>query len=145
MDTSTIDAFLTAAGACAMSMLSNGMYIEKELPNVTFPDGLHARVQHLCGSLIGTHFDINTEIAEFGEALTESPQDYAAVFVKTERILRWLSEPIVEMHELVQELRSASETDEQYILATILIEESATNVLNAYNAAADVLKKAREV
>lgn len=141
MNVDAIETFLNAAGACAMSMLANGIYIEKELPAVAFPDGLQARTEHLCACLFATEADIRKEIEELEDALTALSGDESIQRVKILRIRKWLSEPIVEMHELVQELRAASDNDERYALATILIEESAANILYAYNAAADVLEK----
>ena len=50
------------------------------------------------------------------------------------RVVRWLSEPIQEMHELMTQLQTMVQTDSRYSLTFFLLVESATNILNAFNA-----------
>jgi len=120
-----------------MAMLENGAYIETELPNMELPSGFHAKVKHVCSDLLGTKYDVIHEIFDIDELLGSSPQDDAAINSRIGRIVDWLSEPIREMHELVQELQPASRNDHRYGLTFVLITESATNILNAFNATVD--------
>jgi hypothetical protein len=47
------------------------------------------------------------------------------------RTVKWLCEPIPEMHELVQEVEQLTSKDPRYGLLFILIIESATNIANS--------------
>lgn len=48
-------------------------------------------------------------------------------------VVRWLSEPIKEMHELITQLQPMVQTDSRYSLMFFLLVESATNILNSFN------------
>jgi len=137
MNTDLVLSFLSQARQCAMAMLDNGAYIESELPNVELPKGLHAKAKQVCSDLIGTKHDVIHEIFDIDDLLETLPQDDDAISSRIQRIVDWLSEPIREMHELVQELQSASRNDHKYGLTFVLITESATNILNAFNATVD--------
>ena len=137
MNTDSVQSFLSHARQCAMAMLKNGAYIESELSNVELPNDLHAKAKQVCSDLIGTKHDVIHEIFDINDLLETSPQDEAAISLRIGRIVDWLSEPIREMHELVQELQAASRNDRRYGLTFVLIAESATNILNAFNATVD--------
>jgi hypothetical protein len=114
-----------------MAMLGNASYIERELPNVSLPEPLRARLAELCGALIGTKHDIFTELGELDDMLVESAPD-ADIAARVERIVRWLSDDLPAMHELVTALQAASDREPSYTAGCLLVTESAANILNAY-------------
>ena len=138
MNTDSVQSFLSQARQCAMAMLKNGVYIESELPNMELPNGLHDKAKQVCSDLIGTKHDVIHEIFCISDFLETSPKDEAAIRLRIGRIIDWLSEPIRKMHELVQELQAASRNDRRYGPTFVLIAESATNILNAFNSTVDV-------
>lgn len=54
----TLDEFCSAAYACAMSLMSNAAYVQKELPTVELPTDIRASVESLCADWIGTKHDV---------------------------------------------------------------------------------------
>ena len=130
--TESLQNFLQAAYQCAMQMLQNAAYIQKEAPTVAWSEGMLEKVQSVCASLIGTKHDILTEVVELG-ALTETPLAPDEQNQRVERIKNWLGEPIPELHDLVTSLRATAESNPVYSLGVMLIGESAVSILNAHN------------
>ncbi len=56
-------------------MMSNAVYIQTELPNLTLPEGANAQITALCDSLISTKHDVISEIFELSEVMEPSPAD----------------------------------------------------------------------
>ena len=52
-------------------------------------------------------------------------------------IIQWLWETILEMHQVVQSLQTAAEADVRFSSGWLLVAESATNILNPFNRAAE--------
>jgi hypothetical protein len=113
-----------------MSMGENASYIERELPNVTLPDDLRAQATELCSNLIGTDFDIISELFDFDDILSAPTPDAAVVATRIERIVRWLSRDLPKMHQLIAAVQSAAETNPDYGLACMLLTESAATILH---------------
>jgi hypothetical protein len=128
--------FASAAQDCAMQMMGNAIYIQTELPLITLPEGAKAQISRLCDSLISTKHDVISELFELSEVL-ESSTSLAGIKKRIERIIRWLWETILEMNEVVQSLQTASEADAQLSIGWLLVAESATNILNPFNRAAE--------
>ncbi|MEY4483453.1 MAG: hypothetical protein RL693_905 [Verrucomicrobiota bacterium] len=134
MNTSeTTKAFIHAARDCAMQLMQNATYIEKNLPTIEVPDGAAERIRSMCQSLIGTKQDVMTELFELNEK-AEVPSDLSP---GVDRIEKWLSEAMAEMHEEVEAMRVAKERDDRFSLGFILLAESGVNLLNAFNAVWD--------
>ena len=125
-----IPSFIQATRSCAMQMMSNASYIQRELPTIEAPDELRAKVEDLCDSLIGTKHDVITELFELEEQ-ERGGVDEERLSKKMDRIVRWLCESIQKMHELVQEVEQLVSKDPCYGLLFILIIESATNIANS--------------
>lgn len=119
-----------------MQMMSNAAYIQTELPSLTLPREAKDQITALCDSLISTKHDIISELFELSE-VSESSTSPAEIKKRVERIIRWLWETILEMNELVQSLQTASETDAQFSISWVLVTESATNILDPFNRAAE--------
>jgi hypothetical protein len=126
------ESFLKAARHCAMQMMENATYIEAQLPMVELPDGIGAKIQTLCASLIGTKHDVMTECFELKEK-AGTASIASGLEPRVGRIMRWMAAPIEEMHQVVGELQAASDTDPRWTLGFLLVAESATNILNAFN------------
>lgn len=137
MNADLAQSFLSQAGTCARAMLENSAYIEGELPNVELPSGLDAKARQVCSNLVAAKHDVIHEISEIDDLLKPSSQDDAAICARIRRIVDWLSEPILEMDELVQGLQSASQNDPRYGLAFMLTAESATNIMNTFQSTVD--------
>ncbi len=124
---------MAEAGRCALVMLENASYIERELPYVRLPDDLRAQISDLCSSLTSTKHDVFSELFELDEILAASTVDASIIASRIERIVRWLSEDLPRMHELVMALRASSDRDVQYTGACVLVTESAANILRAFD------------
>jgi hypothetical protein len=124
--------FVEAARSCAMQMMSNATYIQQELPTLELPVDLRARIEAVCDSLIGTKHDVISELSELSE-LIETGASVEKLSERRERIVTWLGEPIREMHEMVQKLSAQCGADERCFSVFLLLVESATNILNAFN------------
>ncbi len=125
---------MTEAHNCAMEMLANASYIQKELPNVDMPDSLRAMTEKVCSGLVGTNFDIVSELSELDELLGAPESETRVIDTRVNRIVAWLRDDINQMHELVTALDSASKEDSAYALAYMLVAESGANILKAFGA-----------
>ncbi len=133
---SNLPTFASAAQSCAMQMMSNAAYIQTELPNLTLSEGITEKIAALCDSLIATKRDVISELFELSE-VSESSTSPAEIKKRVERIMQWLWETILEMNEVVQSLQTASEANVQFFGSWLLVAESATNILNPFNRAAE--------
>jgi len=122
--------FIHATRACALQMLSNASYIQRELPSLDIPEELRLRIEAVCDSLISTKHDVITETFEL-EELAQSGVPQARLDEKMGRISQWLCETLGEMHELVMEVERLVSSEPRYSLVFILIAESATNIANS--------------
>ncbi len=61
--------FTLCARECAVQMMQNAIYVQKELPNVRMSDALRRQAGEICGQLIGTKHDLITELFDLDELL----------------------------------------------------------------------------
>ena len=134
MNVQAVHAMMTAAHNCAMEMLANASYIQKELPNVNMPDSLRAMTEKVCSGLIGTKFDIVSELSELDELLGAPESETRVIDLRVNRIVAWLQDDVRQMHELVTAFDSASKENSDYALAYMLVAESGANILRAFSA-----------
>ena len=125
-----ISYFIQATRACALQMLANAIYIQRELPSLDIPGELRLKIEGVCGPLIGTEHDVITETFEL-EELAQSGVLKARLDEKIGRISQWLCETLGEMHELVMEVKTMVSSDPGYSLVFFLIAESATNIAHS--------------
>jgi len=125
---------ISAIRDCALIMLENASYIQHELPNVEMLEVLRLQTAEVCESMMGTKHDVISELFEI-DRLLESKTDLALVLSRIDRVLRWLWEDISKMHQVVMALREDSHKNENHTLAEVLIQESAANILTAFNCA----------
>ena len=142
LNESTIHSVMIEARNCALVMLESANYIQRELANVHLNHELRAETEQVCTALVGTKHDIISELFELDELLGAGASA-PVVRSRVNRIVQWLRDDITRMHQLVMALESASKQDPVYGLAYVLVAESATNLLNAFNrtrTAADSLR-----
>lgn len=131
-----------AVYGCAMEMLSNAMYIAKELPGLDLPAQVRARIESMNETLVGTKHDLVNELAELKEIECGAADE--VVMGRVERIVRWCMEDINQMHGLVEELRARADTYPKGALVCMLVTESATNILNAFAAVQDEFERLKD-
>ena len=139
-----LPAFLNYARECAMQMMANATYIKDHLHEVALPADMVPKIEAACESLMATKHDILHEVVEI-ESLSEESDAAAIPSERVQRIMQWLFEPITELHEIIESLQLAAMRDHLHGPASLLLMESAFNVVNAFNAAgeaADALTKA---
>ncbi len=128
-DRDSLNEFSSAAYACAMALMSNADYVQKELPNVELPTDIRASVESLCTDWIGTKHDVVHELGE----LSESPN----IEDRIRRIMSWLGEDMVKLQEQVRKLEVLATTEDRYKLAYLLVGESGGNILRSFVAAGE--------
>jgi len=120
---------------CAMVMLENAAFIQTELPNVHMDADLVSQAEQLCDDLIGTKHDVIHDLFELDYELRSADIEQAKAYASAtlDRLLRWMQEDNMKMHSLVVALDAASKREPKSGSAFMLVLESATNILNAFN------------
>lgn len=124
-----IDEFCSAAYACAMSLMSNADYVQKELPKVELPTDIRASVESLCADWIGTKHDVVHELGELKES--------SNIEDRVRRIMAWLGEDMVKLQEQVRNLEAMARSEDRFKLAYLLVGESGGNILRSFVAAGE--------
>jgi len=134
MNTVETLAFMAEARHCAMEMDENATYIERELPhpNVRMSDPLRAETAGLCARLLGTKDDIIRELNEMDPLANGGAPD-ERLSSRMHNIIGRIREDIIRLHGLVKALEAAADNDPACGLAFLLVSESATNIVGAYN------------
>ena len=128
-ESGALDQFFSAAYACAMSLMSNADYVQKELPNVELPADIRASIESLCSDWIGAKHDVVHELAELKESTN--------IEDRVRRIMAWLGEDMVKLQEQVRKLEALARSDERFRLAYLLVGESGGNILRSFVAAGE--------
>lgn len=124
-------AFGTAAHGCAMTLLHNAAYIQKELPRIHLPDPLRADVQRLCETWVGIKHDLIGALGDLAATLRETVPDPAAIDRHCGVIRSMLDEILEPTDRVVHALSDAAGRDPSCFLANLLVMESAANVIGA--------------
>lgn len=124
---STLEEFCSAAYACAMSLMSNAAYVQKELPSVELPADVRPSVESLCADWLGTKHDVIHELDELKES--------SNIKDRIRRIMSWLGEDMVKLQEQVRKLEALAHTEDRFKLAYLLVGESGGNILRSFVAA----------
>jgi len=69
------DVYTLCACECAVQMMQNAIYVQKELPNVQMSDALRRQAGEICDQLIGTKHDLITELFDLDELLPTDASD----------------------------------------------------------------------
>ena len=124
----TIRRFLAEARNCAMQMMEDGSYIQKELPSLSMPDDLREKLNALCASLIGTKHDLIHEIFEIDELLTASPESLS-IARSIERVRHWILEEVDSFNGGVVQVQEAVQEGIADPSLQLLLMESGFNIL----------------
>jgi len=127
-DPEAIDRFFNEARACAMQLMENAAYIQKQLPSLDMPESLRVQIVETCSDLIGIKHDLIHEIFEIGDGSANSS---AAFRLGVETISELIGTAITEIQDCVEAVRSAVNAGEASPLVAMLVMESACNVINA--------------
>jgi hypothetical protein len=139
-DSQEINRYLSESHTCAMQMMMNAAYIQKELPNLTMPDDLRATITNLCDELIGTKHDLMNEIIECSELMvinTDTSQTEQKLQVMHQLIIKGVQN-IQECVTTIQQ-RIADHSVEP--LVGMLVMESAVNVISSIPAYPEVMNE----
>jgi hypothetical protein len=126
-DTQTIRCYLAETRDFAIQMMQNAAYIQKELPSLEMPDDLRTSIGKLCDELIGTKHDLMHEIFEASEWLESDPDRFK---LWRELIRSWILEVIMTINECVKAVQEAVKNGSASPLVSLLVMESAANILN---------------
>lgn len=134
MENPDLNRLINAIKDCALIMLKNAIYIQGELPKVEMPEAIREQTKEICESMAGTKYEVVSELFIIHELL-KSEADQADVSSRIFKLIRWLWEDILKMHHVVLALQEESRKNENYTLSLILVQESAANIINAFNRA----------
>jgi hypothetical protein len=134
LNSSAVQEALSAIRDCALIMLENASYVQRELPRVEIADPLRSQTAEICEDMVGTQHDVISELFEIDDLL-RSKAESPVISSRLKRLIRWLWEDISRLDQVVMALRADSEKNKNHTLALILVEESAANILNAFNRA----------
>jgi len=134
MNSSAVQGALVAIRDCALIMLENASYIQRELPSVEMDEPLKSQTAEVCESMVGTKHDVISGLFEIDDLL-KSKTDWAVVSSRIDRLIRWLWEDISKMHQVVMALRQDSQKNQNHTLSLILVQESAASIISAFNCA----------
>lgn len=70
-----LDVFTLCARECAVQVMQNAIYVQKEPPNVRMSDALRRQAGETCDQLIGTKHDLITELFDLDELLPTDASD----------------------------------------------------------------------
>lgn len=139
-----IHQFISGAHACAMQMMGNAAYIQKELPSLRMPESLRAHISTVCDELIGTKHDLISEAVELGEELASDPSA-PRILNRIKAMHGWIQEAVASLDECVKAVNEAVSAGAAPFSVAMLIMESATNILNSTPASPDIADPAAEV
>lgn len=128
-DPQAIRRFIDETHACAMQMMENAAYIQKELPDLDMPDSLRDQIAKLCIDLIGSKHDLVSEIAELEEAMV-ADASLESIINRVKMILGWIGEVATSIHQCVKTVNDAVKSGTAPSIVAMLIMESAANILN---------------
>ncbi|RME45707.1 MAG: hypothetical protein D6796_10055, partial [Caldilineae bacterium] len=119
-------AFRAEVRRCAEVLGEQGRYIQGESGKIRMEARYRQQVEQICALLIGTKFDVISEMAEWDEATErEWPE-------RAQRVIRWLAEAVEQVDRLVKSLQRAGKGGAADISAGVLVTESAVNILEAF-------------
>ena len=121
---------LRAGRRCVATMRDNASFIQSELPRVSLPDDLRARVAAACADLAAAADRVSGALDEAG-SLASRAADVGGI--QMAHIVALVHAETVKMHQVVLALRAAAATDEAHWLSSVLVEESTANILRAYS------------
>ena len=133
--------FAAETHACAMQMMENAAYIQKELPALNMPEHLRVQIEELCANLISTKHDMVHKLGELDGVLASAPSQIEPWM---ECLHRWMGESIASIHRCVQAVDEAVTNGTASDLVLMLVMESATNIMNEVPTLPDIENAAED-
>jgi hypothetical protein len=115
--------------ACAIQMMKNAAYIQKELPALEMPDSLRDQIAKLCSDLIGSKHDLLNEVVELEEAMV-ADAGLDRIINRVKMIFGWIQDDISSIHQCVEAVNEAVKCGTAPGIVAMLVVESAANILN---------------
>lgn len=134
-------AFATTARECAMQMMLNAAYIQRELSTLEMPGDIRGKIESLCESLIGNKHDIMTELFELQESATTSGAGSNSS--RVHRIIECLADARGVIDGVVRPLQAMAGGNFELFGTFLLVSESAINIRSACGAAEDAADSLR--
>ena len=105
-DPQEINRYLTESRNCALQMMQNAAYMQKELPSLEMSDGLREEIEKLCDDLISTKHDLIAQIFECYELLEED-SDAPKIGKMISQIHQWMSGSVGSIQECVAAIQQS--------------------------------------
>ena len=121
---------LEAGRRCVATMRENASYITSELPRVSLPDDLRARVAAACTDLTAAADRVSGALDEAGSLASLAG---TVGGIQLALIVASVHTETVKMHQVVLALQAAAATDGVHWLSSVVVEESAANILRAFS------------
>jgi len=125
-----INNFLSGAHNCAIQMMQNVAYIQKELPSLSMSDCLREEIAKLCNDLICTKHDLIGQIFECHELLEED-SDAPRIGKMINQMHQWMSGSVESFQECVAAIQQSIAQGAAAPVLGMLVMESAVNIINA--------------
>ena len=129
-DPQEINRYLNESRNCAMQMIQNAAYMQKELPSLEMSDGLREEIGKLCDDLISTKHDLIGEIFECYELLAED-SDAPQIGKMINQIHQWMSGSVGSIQECVAAIQQSIAQGTAAPVLGMLVMESAVNIIKA--------------
>lgn len=129
-DPQEINRYLTESRDCAMQMLQNAAFIQKELPSLAMPDGLREEIAKLFDDLISTKHDLIGQISECYELLAED-SDAPRIGKMINQMHQWMSRSVESIQECVAAIQQSIAQGTAAPVLGMLVMESAVNIIKA--------------
>lgn len=131
MDGTQYQNFLVLAQVAAIVMRENAEYMKQELPRVDLPEGMRTKIEESCELLIGTQENALSAIKAL-ENDRESSASASKQSARGEQLLDQLFAPLADLHPTIETLQELSQQDSRFLLASVLVSESAANILRRF-------------
>ena len=129
-DPQEINRYLTESRNCAMQMMQNAAFIQKELCLLAMPDCLREEIAKLCDDLISTKHDLIGQIFECYELLEED-SDAPRIGKMINQIHQWMNGSVGSIHECVAAVQQSIAQGTAAPVLGMLVMESAVNIIKA--------------
>ena len=133
-------AFREAAQNCAMQMMLNADYMRRELTSIDLAKYYREAIIELCDEWLSTKHDVFSMMFDMEEFIAEDGETDAEVMTRSHSIMVWLNHGIFSANDVVEKLQDPSDeraSEHGCRLATMLVMESAMNVLGAHSTACE--------
>ena len=125
----SIRSFLTSSRDCAIQMMENAEYIQRHLPQLRMPDALRAEIQALCTSLGESTQALHRRELAIREILASDPES-SDIADQIRQMHLMISNRVMNLHFCIGRVQRAVEMHEADGILSLLLQESAGNILD---------------